>query len=384
MYIHAEKDDSLSKTLRDRRCFILSVMLFVSALGRWAYLMMARNTMELSPIMHGSPRLRNQTATSPSIVLPTSPIFQPPHEPTNSTSCCLHSVSLDDLMRQYTRKFFQQDRNFREIPDIYQRWLEVSSKLNGSSCFDMHTRLTLQESPQHIDFEQIVNDIRENRTPHIYPFSAEDADKTIPRALFLGDSISRSTFHSLLSRYSNRGVHLSASPGNCQSFARYERDDSLNHWLGPCRWDFVQFNVGMHFHPEQDWQKEYKRGIISVVQKIHQHSPLAKIVIALTTPSPFDSNATYPRNDSSCPNFSLLHKEGFVSKMNDIIRSIVKERKKSMQGVWGINDRYSFMIPKLLKYQQPCDIHYNKDGYVLLADNDWEVLTSALNLTGKD
>jgi hypothetical protein len=190
----------------------------------------------------------------------------------------------------------------------------------------------------------------------------------------------------LVSLYTNRGVHLAGAPANCYGFKQYRRRNRLSHWLGPCPWDFVQFNIGLHFHPKpkRNWRSEYKKGILEVVQKIHLHSPSAKIVIALTTPSPLDTHATYPPNDGSCPHMKKFHKTGFVSSMNDVIRSLlvlVERNNETIPGLWGFNDRYSLMIQDLVDYQKPCDVHFETRGDERLAQQDWEMVVAALNLS---
>jgi len=123
---------------------------------------------------------------------------------------------------------------------------------------------------------------------------------------------------------------------------------------------------------------------LDIIHTIHQEKPKAKIIIALTTPSPYDTKATYPNKDPSiCPYYTKFHREGFVSSMNHIIWKIFedneKEKKKKTAsipndrtttvaaGLWGINDRYSHVIQNLFEYQMPCNIHFNDRGYRHLA-----------------
>ena len=259
----------------------------------------------------------------------------------------------------------------------------MAPKVSGNSCFDQWRRLILQETKGEYYDTKVLKELQQGKANEFFPYYMEPTDKAVPRALFLGDSVSRGTWKELLSDYSNRGVHLVGAPANCGGFGKYMSSRDFDHWLGPCKWDFVQFNVGLHFHPKPDgkpWQDEYKAGIATVIARIRKHSPSAKIVIALTTPSPLDTNQTYPRNDSSCPNFNKFHKTGFVSSMNEVIKRL-PSREPKIPGLWGINDRYSLMIPDLVKYQKPCDVHYIQSGYKRLAQQDWETIIAALNLT---
>jgi hypothetical protein len=68
--------------------------------------------------------------------------------------------------------------------------------------------------------------------------------------------------------------------------------------------------------------------------------------------------------------------------MNKLVKMLSSSEPK-IPGLWGINDRYSLMIHDLFKYQKPCDVHYDKRGYKRLAQQDWETLAAALNLTDR-
>ena len=299
------------------------------------------------------------------------------------TSCCVHPVSVEDLVTERPLDFFmKRSSSFVDKNNLYENWLAVVPKrISGNRCIDQWMRLTIKESMRNANYlGNILQEIDTNASFTVFPFLTPPSNKTIPRALFLGDSVSVTTWLSLMSRYRNRGVYLAGAPTNCGGFGKY--NNRLSHWLGPCTWDFVQFNVGLHFHPqpEGDWRTEYQQEILAVVQNIHAHSPSAKIVIALTTPSPLDTNATYPSDNGSCPHLNKFHKTGFISGMNDVIVSIF-QGNETIPGLWGINDRYSLMAPHLIDYQLPCDVHYRLSGYQRLADKDWEIVASALQIS---
>jgi hypothetical protein len=298
-----------------------------------------------------------------------------------SDRCCLYSVSVEDLMRQYPSEFIINGP-FKDNNKTYENWLAVvPKKISGNNCIDQWNRLCLQQTNGHdFYFPMLLENLASNeKVPPYYGFSPP-TNKAMPRALFLGDSVSHSTFLVLLSLYVNQGVYLAGAPRNCFGFADYY--SSLSAWLGPCTWDFVQFNVGMHFHPqpEGDWRTVYRKEILAVVQSIHAHSPFAKIAIAFTTPSPLDTNATTPLDDGSCPHLHLFHKTGLIASMNNEIWAIL-QGNETIPGLWGVNDRYSLMVPHLSDYQLPCDVHYGPSGYERLAQQDWEVMTTALNTT---
>jgi hypothetical protein len=292
---------------------------------------------------------------------------------------------VEDLMGQYHPEYFSHDFFVNDQNKTRDNWNAVAPhKIDGGTCTDYWRRLTLQETYGGYYFGAVLNELLAKVNTTIFPFLEEPpaGESVVPRALFLGDSVSRGTWERLLSLYSHRGIHLAGAPANCYGFEQYKYQDSLLHWLGPCQWDFVQFNIGLHFHPkpEGDWREEYQQGLRDIVQTIHDHSPSAKIVIALTTPSPLDTNATFPLDDGSCPHLAKFHKTGFISSMNDVVQSMLGGGNETIPGLWGINDRYSLLAPHLVDYQLPCDVHYSEMGYERLAEQDWKTLITALNM----
>jgi len=287
------------------------------------------------------------------------------------------------------------------------RWIllepvrRIMAQYVSGVCWD--EQLILQNNNNNVTYTTntnitiTINDDNNNNHNNNTISSSSSRSRRIPRILFLGDSISRGTFVRLVNKTWGKSIYLEQPEKNCKGFDRFLGYQSMNasvmKWLGSEKWDYVQMNIGMHFHPErlnlttgQDWRPIYRMGILKIIHIIHQHDPQTKIVLALTTPSPLDTNATYPKNDSSCPHFAKFHKEGFVSNMNDVIRSIVQENDggtngNSIPGLWGMNDRYSHVVTDLIKYQMPCNIHFTDKGYRHLARKDWSTIVSALNLT---
>jgi len=194
-----------------------------------------------------------------------------------------------------------------------------------------------------------------------------------PKCLVLGDSISRGIWVETQRIAKNNSLKLSVqgAPTNCGGFANYKK--RLSHWLGTCEWDVVQFNVGMHYHSLN--MTEYTDELTMVVNEIRTHSPAAHIIFALTTPSPFDSNATWP-NKETCKNYNNFHKSGFVQTLNN--EASVSLRKMNVT----INDRYSIVQPMLGHHQRPCDVHYTKGGYELMAMHDLDIFSNILGVKG--
>lgn len=218
----------------------------------------------------------------------------------------------------------------------------------------------------------------------------------LPRALFLGDSISRdvSFMYPKIGTNSTNiyGPHVICQPMcNCEGFTRFQQ--YLTEWLGKSSWDYVQFNIGQWFwlnYRNNDcrfaknddcpnYQKdlktkireEYQDVLTWILERIRKHSPNAILVFALTTPSPLDFNETYPREplDEKCTrNFREFAPPGFVDEINNVAR----EWASNVNVV--IHDRNKAILPNLTEHQNPCDIHFNERGSKAMAQLDLDLM----------
>lgn len=293
-------------------------------------------------------------------------------------SCCLYPVSMEDLLQKYSNN-----------KDVYNKLTDIAPLVNGSSCRQNWNRLVVLDSlPTKLYDAMLVSKNASTAVDHFYPFVSPQqtaSAKKKRRVLFLGDSISWGTLSWLMRNMDKTDstihdtIHVQGAPTNCGNFARYRR--LLDHWLGTCPWDVVQFNVGMHFHPPPnqtagEWKHIYQRETEKLIDRIHSHSPQAKIIVALTTPSPLDSQATSSHlNATNCPSLGLFHHKGFVADMNQVIREHWMKNNSII-----INDRYSLLLNNHLEHHQKrCDIHFFDSGYSLLASHDWNVVLDALD-----
>ena len=105
-------------------------------------------------------------------------------------------------------------------------------------------------------------------------------------------------------------------------------------------------------------------------------APNALLVFAATTPSPFDSNATFPNFliGNCLKRGHLFLRGGVVPEYNRIAQKVMAEMNVAF------NDRYSAVNSDLRSFQNRCDIHYNPEGYNFLAENDWDVFARLLRL----
>ena len=301
----------------------------------------------------------------------------------NTPGCCLRPSV--DLEQKLTPKFFASQRN-RDMANKdewtgneYEEWVAIKARLNRHNknqtdlnCPAQYTLLALDHCVGN-NLRTILTDLGKNGKLTWLPYYQEKPG--LPRILLLGDSIARGIRSSTQQLY-NGQANIQGAPTNCAGFAKYRM--GLKDWLGYCPWDLVQFNVGMHFHPElldnsTSWPEQYRKEITNIVNQIRAHSPSTHIVFALTTPSPFDSAATTPKR-ATCPHYDKFHKAGFATSLNDVARSLSQEL-----GII-INDRYSAILPVLEQYQMECNIHYYGEGYEFLARQDWKFLSAALSL----
>ena len=190
------------------------------------------------------------------------------------------------------------------------------------------------------------------------------------RILLIGDSISRGITFEMWKKY-GKLANIHEAPQNCEGFLLYTAEN-VAKWLGTCKWDLIQFQVGAHVHKEEGL-RSYGQDLRNVVKQLKRIAPSASIVFAATTPSPFDSNGTRP-NRSSCKDYDKFHPGGYVPKLNTIARQVMAELNVTF------NDRYHVIISELKRYQRPCDIHFQTRGYEKIADKDWTIFSNILKI----
>lgn len=300
---------------------------------------------------------------------------------------CCYPFSLKQLDQRFSAQFFDSLDN----DSIYVTWtgkekedwqmirsnFMSSGGLSESCAAQWKYTVLEQQRGYYLQYyfaglkklNDIVKDDVKDDVDDVPKFKYVESTPGQHRVLQLGDSISMGIWGHLQNIVESRGLNFSVqgAPNNCGPFHVFKTN--LSSWLGLCTWDLVQFNVGMHYRSSN--MTDYINELIAVVKRIGEHSPSAHIVFALTTPSPFDSNLTMP-NITTCKNYNLFHKAGFVSKLNT-----AAEMGLSRFNV-TINDRYSVIQPVLGQYQKSCDIHYTNEGYRFLAEHDLGVLERSL------
>ncbi len=194
----------------------------------------------------------------------------------------------------------------------------------------------------------------------------------LPRVLLIGDSISMGytlDVRKLLAGKVN--VHRIGTNGGPTSRGLA----SLDEWLGKGKWDVIHFNWGLHdlkymgsdsenladpnapTSHQQIPPAQYEKNLRELVGRLQKTG--AKLVWAATTPVPIGSQGR-------------VH--GDAARYNAIALKIMTDN-----GV-AIDDLYTLALPRLAQLQQPKNVHFNAEGYMVLAR---QVSDSILEALGK-
>lgn len=177
-------------------------------------------------------------------------------------------------------------------------------------------------------------------------------DPKLPRALLIGDSVSRAytlPVRKLLAGKAN--VHR--APENCGPTANGVK--KLDIWLGAGKWDVIHFNFGIHDRaiPAAD----YEQRLETIVTRLQATN--AKVIWATTTPVPPDTK------DGPAAAQAIVEK-------NEIAARVMKKHTVA------VDDLFTFIMPQLAKVQNPKDVHFNAEGYDLLGGKVAESIQSVL------
>jgi hypothetical protein len=175
-------------------------------------------------------------------------------------------------------------------------------------------------------------------------------DPKLPRVLLIGDSISIG--YTLPTRELLKGkANVHRPPTNCSStgFGLTQ----LTSWLGDKNWDVIHFNFGLHdakLPPEGVRHAPpdvYEKNLRALVKQIKATG--AQLIFATTTPVPKGGN------------LSPTRRFGSIDEYNAIARKVMTE-----SGV-AIDDLNAAIASHVEKVGRPTDVHFNDEGYALLA-----------------
>lgn len=190
--------------------------------------------------------------------------------------------------------------------------------------------------------------------------------KGLPNVLILGDSISigyTDGVTNILKEVANVYRPLNAKGGklNCQGTTFGVQ--KIDEWLSTNKWDVIHFNFGLHDlkhvdtvtgknskkqeDPQQADLKQYKENLTEIVKKLKATG--AKLIFATTTPYPDKPGGPLRRADQP-------------AKYNKVALKIMKKNKIA------VNDLHDFCLPRLAEIQQPNNVHFSKEGSMILAE----------------
>ncbi len=189
----------------------------------------------------------------------------------------------------------------------------------------------------------------------------------LPRVLVIGDSISIG--YTLPLREALKGVaNLHRAPENCAS--TWHGLDKLDAWLGDGHWDVIHFNWGLHdlkyidekgrlCPPPRGKQvttiDQYEANLDRLVTRLERSG--ATLIWAATTPVPPGARGRFPGDDD---------------KYNYVAARVMKEH-----GV-AVDDLYAFVRSRRIPHARPGDVHFTKEGSVMLAGKVAAVIQEAL------
>ncbi len=206
----------------------------------------------------------------------------------------------------------------------------------------------------------------------LLPANAYSQEKTLPRVLILGDSISLGYTEPV--RKQLDGVAIVLRPKeNCQHSAYGLA--RIKTWLGDGKWDVIHFNWGiwdthmlnangalisneakfqgkMHIRHSPEKYRENLTKLVDAMEKTG-----AKLIWASTTPI---MSRTGKRFDD-------------IKNLNTVAESLMKERKIA------INDLYNFVLPNAKEWQSGDRVHFNGLGNQKLAKQVSDSIRQAIN-----
>lgn len=175
----------------------------------------------------------------------------------NFETCC-YSSSLQTLDNRFTKQFFNEQQKLKSpLPFTgreYEEWQLIRSKIvnHGNFSESCYAQFLFRMLSVRKGFylRSIFNDLQDGDSIDLgnhYVYTSLQVSK--PRVMLLGDSISHNIAFKTRSVAAKRGLNLSVQIplDNSGGFSGY-KEPFLSLYLGDCKLDLVQFNVGMHYH----------------------------------------------------------------------------------------------------------------------------------------
>lgn len=212
-----------------------------------------------------------------------------------------------------------------------------------------------------IDVATAETQLQRKKQPADAAMSAIEDVEGLPRVLLIGDSISigyTQPVRDLLSDKAN--VHRPLT--NCSSSGNGLAN--LDKWLGKEKWDVIHFNFGLHdakLPPEGNRHAPpdvYETNLRELVKRLQKTG--AKLIFATTTPVPNGGV------------ISPTRRFGSVQEYNAIALKVMKDNGVS------IDDLNATIAPELKTLQIANDVHFTKEGSLVLAKQVAQSIEEAL------
>ena len=172
----------------------------------------------------------------------------------------------------------------------------------------------------------------------------------LPRVLLIGDSISIG--YTLQVREKLKGkanVHRIPVNGGATEVGLAH----MKSWLGSGKWDVIHFNFGLHDAKyssettQRATREQYAANLRTLITQMKAMG--AKLIFATTTPVPMGGVLSPTRKFDS------------IEERNKVALKLMREN-----GV-AIDDLYAVALPVMEKVGRPNDVHFQPEGYEILA-----------------
>lgn len=173
----------------------------------------------------------------------------------------------------------------------------------------------------------------------------------LARVLIIGDSISigyAGAVSELLRNKANVYRIIGNGSSTTNGLAK------LSSWLDDGKWDVIHFNFGLHDAQyrmggkrQQVTPAEYEANLRAMVRQLQATG--ARLIWATTTPAPEGE-------------LGQDRKFADVTIYNNIALKIMRENHIA------VNDLYAAVLPAVIDYRKPKDVHFNSAGYQFLAE----------------
>ena len=208
------------------------------------------------------------------------------------------------------------------------------------------------------------------------PAATTGENRTGPRYLVIGDSVSMGMQSRLATLMAGHGWAVSHNPGNGDNtnFGAH----CILGWLGNAVYDVISFQFGLHdiaYDEERLSVQQYTERLRDITDLLVRAQRLhgTKLLWVKTTPVP-----TVPTWGPGCLNASCLNPARFDSDVrlyNAAAEAVMADHPPSSSGGIETADLYSFVLAKCggLGYsrcpgfQLPANVHFTDEGWTALA-----------------